>query len=119
LREARLIAAGPYALVDPNRSGSISASACHGDSGGPVLHGSVLVGVISRAAHPHPRIACGHLTRWAPIVISATPAETTGRAAASPDGGVHLPRRHTARPRSATLTSTQRVANKPARAPLE
>mgnify|MGYP003340734555 FL=1 len=27
LREARLIAAGPYALVDPNRSGSISASA--------------------------------------------------------------------------------------------
>jgi hypothetical protein len=79
LREARLVAAEPRALVDPNRVGSIGASACFGDSGGPVLRGGALVGVISRAAHPHPRIACGHLTRWAPVTVSAA-AETTGAA---------------------------------------
>lgn len=71
LREASLVAAEPRALVDPNRSGSISASACFGDSGGPVLRGGMLVGVITRAAHPSPHRACGHLTRWAPIVASA------------------------------------------------
>ncbi|MES1155778.1 MAG: trypsin-like serine protease, partial [Pseudorhodoplanes sp.] len=57
LREARLVSAERYALVDPNRSGSISASACFGDSGGPVLRGSELVGIVTRAAHPSPRIA--------------------------------------------------------------
>jgi Trypsin len=72
LHEAQLIAAAPHALVDPNRSGSISASACFGDSGGPVLRGGMLVGVITRAAHPSPRIACGDLTRWAPINVSGT-----------------------------------------------
>jgi hypothetical protein len=77
LREATLIAAEARALVDPNRTGSISASACFGDSGGPVLRGTALIGVISRAAHPHPRIACGHLTRWAPIVVVAATMETT------------------------------------------
>ena len=71
LREATLVAAEPRALVDPNRTGSISASACFGDSGGPVMRGGMLVGVITRAAHPSPRIACGHLTRWAPITASA------------------------------------------------
>jgi hypothetical protein len=70
LREATLVAAEPRALVDPNRSGSISASACFGDSGGPVLRGGVLVGIVTRAAHPSPRIACGHLTRWAPVTVS-------------------------------------------------
>lgn len=81
LREARLVAAEPRALVDPNRVGSIGASACFGDSGGAVLRGGALVGIISRAAHPHPRIACGHLTRWAPVTVSGA-AETTGIAAA-------------------------------------
>ncbi|MDO8878810.1 MAG: trypsin-like serine protease [Pseudolabrys sp.] len=76
LHEASLVAASPLALVDPNRSGSISASACFGDSGGPVMRGGVLVGIITRAAHPSPRIACGHLTRWAPIVASGTAGET-------------------------------------------
>lgn len=76
LHEARLVAASPLALVDPNRSGSISASACFGDSGGPVMRGGVLVGIITRAAHPSPRIACGHLTRWVPIVASGTASET-------------------------------------------
>ena len=72
LREASLMPAGRYNLIDPTRNSSISASACYGDSGGPVLRGSQLVGVISRAAHPHPRIACGHITRWAPIVASGS-----------------------------------------------
>jgi hypothetical protein len=69
-REASLMPAGRYNLIDPTRNSSISASACYGDSGGPVLRGSQLVGVISRAAHPSPRIACGHITRWAPITAS-------------------------------------------------
>lgn len=70
LHEASLVAASARALVDPNRTGSIGASACFGDSGGPVMRGGMLVGIITRAAHPHPRIACGHLTRWAPITAS-------------------------------------------------
>src|SRR6202022_2322230 len=60
LHEATLVAHSPYALVDPNRTGSIGASACFGDSGGPVLRGGMLVGIITRAAHPSPRLACGH-----------------------------------------------------------
>lgn len=75
LHEASLVAASPLALVDPNRSGSISASACFGDSGGPVMRGGVLVGIITRAAHPSPRIACGHLTRWTPITVSGPASE--------------------------------------------
>jgi V8-like Glu-specific endopeptidase len=67
LRQASLVADSEYALVDPQRTGSTGASACFGDSGGPVIRGGVLLGVITRAAHPHPRRACGHLTRWAPI----------------------------------------------------
>jgi hypothetical protein len=70
LHEATLMAVGRYALVDPNRDASIGASACFGDSGGAVLRGGTLVGVISRASHPLPHIACGHVTRWAPIVVS-------------------------------------------------
>ncbi len=77
LHEARLVAAEARALVDPNRTGSIGASACFGDSGGPVMRGGMLVGIITRAAHPHPRIACGHLTRWAAVVASGEAAEIT------------------------------------------
>ncbi|MGE0565644.1 MAG: trypsin-like serine protease [Pseudolabrys sp.] len=73
LHEARLVAATSRALVDPNRTGSIGASACFGDSGGPVMRGGELVGIITRAAHPSPRIACGHLTRWAPITVRGEP----------------------------------------------
>jgi hypothetical protein len=75
LHEASLVAAGARALVDPNRSGSIGASACFGDSGGPVMRGGMLVGVITRAAHPSPRIACGHLTRWAAVTVSGSAGE--------------------------------------------
>lgn len=88
LHEATLVPAEPRALVDPNRSGSIGASACFGDSGGPVMRGGMLVGVITRAAHPSPRIACGHLTRWAPVTISgeaqAVAAFDDGAAVAEP-----------------------------------
>ena len=73
----------PRALVDPNRTGSIGASACFGDSGGPVTRGGELVGIITRAAHPSPRIACGDLTRWAAITVSGEPRETV--AAGEPD----------------------------------
>ena len=70
LHEATLVPASARALVDPNRTGSIGASACFGDSGGPVMRGGMLVGIITRAAHPSPRIACGDLTRWAAITVS-------------------------------------------------
>ena len=70
LHEAHLVNAGDNVLVDPTRSGNISASACFGDSGGPVLRGNELVGIITRAAHPSPRIACGDYTRWAPIRVT-------------------------------------------------
>jgi Trypsin len=83
LREAKLVAAEPRALVDPNRTGSIGASACFGDSGGPVLRGGALIGIITRAAHPHPRIACGHLTRWAPVVASEAATTATAPSAES------------------------------------
>ena len=72
LHEAHLVNAGDNVLVDPTRSGNISASACFGDSGGPVLRGGELVGIITRAAHPSPRIACGDYTRWAPIRVTGT-----------------------------------------------
>ncbi len=71
LHEASLVRAGPRRLIDPYRTGPIGASACFGDSGGPVLQGSMLVGIVTRASHTAPRIACGHLTHYAPIVRSA------------------------------------------------
>gem|GEM_PF-2195943 len=77
LHEATLVAAEPRALIDPNRTGSISASACFGDSGGPVIRGGMLVGIITRAAHPSPRIACGRLTRWVPITASGAAVAST------------------------------------------
>jgi hypothetical protein len=52
LHEAHLVSAGDNMLVDPNRSGNVSASVCFGDSGGLVLRGGMVVGVITRTAHP-------------------------------------------------------------------
>jgi len=99
LHEASLVAAGPRALVDPNRAGSIGASACFGDSGGPVMRGAELVGIITRAAHPSPRIACGHLTRWAPVTVSGSAAERIELA--SVDSAVEEPPRRARNKRSA------------------
>ena len=94
LHEATLIAIGARALVDPHRTGLIGASACFGDSGGPVMRGGMLVGVITRAAQPSPRLACGDVTRWAAITVSGTAvanaAPTIERTAAEEP----QPRRH-------------------------
>jgi len=70
LHEARLVPARGRQLVDPNRSEKLGASACFGDSGGPVVRGGALVGVITRANYPGSRRACGWYTRWAPVMAS-------------------------------------------------
>jgi hypothetical protein len=63
LRAANLVGTGSGALVDPRGRG---ASACMGDSGGPVARFDgrryVLVAIVERASNPHPTRACGHLT---------------------------------------------------------
>jgi hypothetical protein len=100
LHEAWLIAAEPFALVHPERAGPLSASACFGDSGGPVLRGGELVGIITRAAHPWPHIACGHLTRWAPITVSGeptTPVQTASVAVQAELPRVRVSKRRTPR----------------------
>jgi hypothetical protein len=74
LRQAQLVSHGGSSsgpLIDPSRRGDIGASACLGDSGGPVAQfdGSqyVLVGIIDRASHPSPHRACGHLTHFVSV----------------------------------------------------
>lgn len=101
LREARLISAERFALVDPNRIGSIGASACFGDSGGPVLRGGALIGIVTRAAHPHPRIACGHLTRFAPITVSGSASAALAESASD---GVPVDAPRKAKPKKAVTT---------------
>ena len=69
LRAATLIADGNSgALVDPHRRG---ASACMGDSGGPVARFDgrryVLVGIIERASNPSPTRACGDRTHYVSV----------------------------------------------------
>jgi hypothetical protein len=88
LHEATVVHHKPFLLVDPRREGELSASACYGDSGGAVLRNGALIGVITRASHPHPGKVCGHLTHYTPIVatvfapppaanVAATAAATT------------------------------------------
>jgi hypothetical protein len=91
LREARLSQDGSGALVDPRRRGDISASACMGDSGGPVARFDgrryVLVGIIERASHPSPTRACGNLTHFTAVggsFFSSSFSETKSAAASSP-----------------------------------
>ncbi len=88
LRQARLVPEGGFGygpLVDPHRKGSIGASACMGDSGGPVVQfdGSryTLVGIIDRASHPSPTRACGHLTHF--VSVGGVGSGTSRVAAAS------------------------------------
>lgn len=83
LNEARLVPGPGRQLVDPNRSGKFSASACFGDSGGPVLRNGVLVGVVTRANYPNARNACGWYTRYAPVRASGTPAAPAATAFAA------------------------------------
>ncbi len=76
LREATLVDSNVerHMLVDPARKGAISASACFGDSGGPVLRrsgaGYALVGVVTRANYPKRSFACGFYTRYASVTAS-------------------------------------------------
>ena len=91
LREARLVADPRFnALVDPNRRGAISASACMGDSGGPVARFDgkryVLVGIVERVSN-YPGIgACGFLTHYSTVggVPTYAAAPANSRAASEP-----------------------------------
>jgi secreted trypsin-like serine protease len=72
LREARLVTDSRYgALVDPKRHGAISASACMGDSGGPVAKFDgkryVLVGIVERVSNYAGIGACGFLTHFSAV----------------------------------------------------
>ena len=82
LREARVVAesGGHGGLVDPARRGEVGASACMGDSGGPVVrrdaNGYVLVGVITKASRYSPTHACGHMTHYTSVSGGGFGAET-------------------------------------------
>ncbi|MEJ0076007.1 MAG: trypsin-like serine protease [Alphaproteobacteria bacterium] len=72
LKEARLVSDSRYGgLVDPNRHGPISASACMGDSGGPVAKFDgkryVLVGIVERVSNYAGIGACGFLTHFSAV----------------------------------------------------
>jgi hypothetical protein len=92
LREARLVNDSRYnALVDPRRRGAISASACMGDSGGPVAKFDgkryVLVGIVERVSNYAGVGACGFLTHYSSVsgVSSVASApEGTVRQASEP-----------------------------------
>src|ERR1700738_364437 len=85
LKEARLVADAKYGgLVDPRRRGPISASACMGDSGGPVAKFDgkryVLVGIVERVSNYAGVGACGFLTHFSAVsgnsTYAAAPAGT-------------------------------------------
>ena len=86
LKEARLVADSRYGgLVDPQRRGPISASACMGDSGGPVAKFDgkryVLVGIVERVSNYAGIGACGFLTHFSavsgPSNYASAPAGST------------------------------------------
>ena len=86
LREARLVTDSRYnALVDPRRHGTISASACMGDSGGPVAKFDgkryVLVGIVERVSNYAGVGACGFLTHFSSVSgvanVASAPEGTT------------------------------------------
>ena len=98
---ARLVTDSRYgALVDPRRRGAISASACMGDSGGPVAKFDgrrfVLVGIVERVSNYAGVGACGFLTHFSSV--SGVPAYT-----AEPQGTT----RQASEPRA-----TRRIAGK-------
>lgn len=70
LHEAAVVHFAPLRLIDPRRDGELSASACYGDSGGAVVRNGLLIGIITRASHPHPRKVCGHLTHYIPVIAT-------------------------------------------------
>lgn len=97
LHEAIVVQHTASWLVDPQRDGELSASACYGDSGGAVIQNGALVGVITRASHPNPRRVCGHLTQFTPIMATgAGPVRSTAVSLAPEQKAV---RRKAKRPR--------------------
>ena len=106
LRAATLVADGNSgALVDPARRG---ASACMGDSGGPVARFDgrqyVLVGIIERASNPSPTRACGDRTHYVSVGGLSSWSGTTAARTDAPA----RPRRHaTARARAALPARTR------------
>ena len=89
LKEARLVADAKFGgLVDPRRRGPISASACMGDSGGPVAKFDgkryVLVGIVERVSNYAGVGACGFLTHFSAVsggsTYASAPAGTTREA---------------------------------------
>lgn len=77
LREAKLVTDSRYgALVDPKRHGAISASACMGNSGGPVAKFDgkryVLVGIVERVSNYAGIGACGFLTHFSAVSGTST-----------------------------------------------
>jgi hypothetical protein len=89
LKEARLVADAKYGgLVDPRRRGPISASACMGDSGGPVAKFDgrrfVLVGIVERVSNYAGVGACGFLTHFSAVsgnsAYASVPEGTTRQA---------------------------------------
>lgn len=93
LRAATLVSDGNSgALVDPNRRG---ASACMGDSGGPVARFDgrryVLLGIIERASNPSPTRACGDRTHYVSV---GSLGSWSGTATAARTDEPLQPRRH-------------------------
>src|ERR1043165_1398841 len=79
LKQAQLVNDSRYnALVDPRRRGPISASACMGDSGGPVAKHDgkrfVLVGIVERVSNYAGIGACGFLTHYSSVSGSSNVA---------------------------------------------
>jgi hypothetical protein len=102
LKEARLVADSRYGgLVDPHRRGPISASACMGDSGGPVAKFDgkryVLVGIVERVSNYAGIGACGFLTHFSAVGGSSN-------FAAAPSGQI----RQASEPRQARIGKKQR-----------
>jgi len=86
LKQAQLVNDSRYnALVDPRRRGPISASACMGDSGGPVAKFDgkryVLVGIVERVSNYAGIGACGFLTHFSSVSgvtnVASAPEGTT------------------------------------------
>jgi len=86
LKQAQLVTDSRYnALVDPRRRGPISASACMGDSGGPVAKFDgkryVLVGIVERVSNYAGIGACGFLTHYSSVSgvtsVASAPEGTT------------------------------------------
>ena len=102
LKEARLVTDSRYGgLVDPKRRGPISASACMGDSGGPVAKFDgkryVLVGIVERVSNYAGVGACGFLTHFSSVSGTSNYASVpsgTSRQASEPSSTTRVAGKH-------------------------